>query len=124
MKATSIRAIGTIAVLTLLTNILGFGREILVARAYGASDTADAFVTAYAIVAACFLIFTASTVQSTFMPRYQNLQQNSQFRATLLFQNSFFYLFLITGTITVVLILFASQLVSIVVPGFDSQRAS
>lgn len=124
MKLSSLRAIGTIAVLTLLTNILGFGREVLVARAYGASDTADAFVTAYAIVAACFLIFTASTVQSTFMPRYQNYQKRGQHLAALLFQNTFLYLFLITAAISGVLILFAPQWVSLVVPGFAPDKAA
>lgn len=122
MKLTSIRGIGTIAVLTLLTNVFGFVREVLVARAYGASDTADAFVTAFAIVAACFLIFTASTVQSTFMPRYQDYLKNDPARSALLFQNSFFYLFVITAAIALVLMLFAPHLVALVAPGFASEK--
>lgn len=124
MKLVSIRAIGTIAILTLLTNILGFGREILVARSYGATDTADAFVTAYSIVAACFLVFTAATVQSTFMPRYQDYQKRSQGIAAQLFQNSFLYLFLITGAISALLMVFARQWVSLVVPGFDAEKTN
>lgn len=124
MNLTSIRAIGTIAVLTLLTNVLGFGREVLVARAYGTSDTADAFVTAFAIVAACFLVFTASTVQSTFMPRYQEYLKSNPARAALLFQNTFLYLFLITGAIALALTLFAPQWVSFVVPGFSPEKTA
>ncbi len=119
MKLVSLKAIGTVAALTLATNLLGFGREVLVARAYGANETADAFVTAYAIVAACFLVFSAATVQSTFMPRYQARQAEDPRHATWLFQNSFVYLFLITAAITAALMYFAEPVASLVVPGFS-----
>lgn len=122
MKLASLQAIGVVAALTLATNILGFGREVLVAQAYGATDTADAFVTAYAIVAACFLVFTGATVQSTFMPAYQARLSESPAHAAWFFQNIFFYVFLITGAISLMLISFAMPVVRLIVPGFDADK--
>lgn len=122
MKLASLQAIGTVAALTLATNILGFSREVLVARAYGATDTADAFVTAYSIVAACFLVFTGATVQSTFMPRYQARLAESPAKAAWLFQNTFFYLFLITAAIALTLMSFATPVVRLIVPGFNADK--
>lgn len=118
MKLASLKAIGTVSALTLATNVLGFGREVLMARAYGATETADAFVTAYSIIAACFLIFTAATVQSAFMPRYQERQARNPIHAAWLFQNTFLYLFLICAAISAALMLFSGSIVAVVVPGF------
>ncbi|HKU52242.1 MAG TPA: hypothetical protein VJQ25_07245, partial [Nitrospira sp.] len=68
-----LKAVGVVAGLTLTTNLFGFIREVLLARSFGASAEADTFVTAFTVVSACFLIFTAGTVQSAFMPLYQGL---------------------------------------------------
>lgn len=70
------KTVGFLSLITLFTNILGFVRELLIARNLGTSNEADAFFSAFSIVAACFLIFSASTVQSALGPVYQGLVEN------------------------------------------------
>ena len=83
-----LKAVGVVAGLTLATNLFGFTREVVLARTFGASADADAFVTAFTVVSACFLIFTAGTVQSAFMPLYQGLDSSSSAKARWLFWHS------------------------------------
>ena len=56
-------AIG-LMVATLIAKILGFGRELTLASAYGASSTSDAFLVAMNIPA---VIFTAVGIYTTFL---------------------------------------------------------
>jgi len=117
------RSISLVALLTLLTNILGFGREILTARAFGTSAAADAFVTAFTVVAVFFLIFTAGTVQGAFMPRYQSLVLEG-------FPGKAKWLFLHTLKLMGWLLLFLVALlffgakfwVKLIVPGFTPEK--
>ena len=67
-----LKATGLVAGLTFGTNLLGFVREMLFAREFGASSEADVYVTAFSIAALCFLVFSGGALQGAFMPRYQN----------------------------------------------------
>jgi len=117
-----VKAIGLVAGLTLATNLLGFVREIFMARAFGTTAEADAFVTAFTIVATFFLLFSAGTIQAAFMPLYQSLRQaGNANKAKWLFQVSFFRLTLLLLGI-ILLIVFASDTwVLLVVPGFEQE---
>lgn len=120
----AVRAVGLVAGLTLLTNVLGFVRELLMARAFGTGPAADAFVTAFAIVSTCFLVFTAGTVQAAFMPAYQRLvAAGAAAQARGLFWRALFWLGGLLAAGTVVLVLAAAPVVAAVVPGFDAARA-
>jgi putative peptidoglycan lipid II flippase len=114
-----IRSAGVIAGLTLFTNILGLVREILTARALGASAVADAFLAAFSIASACFLVFSAATVQSAFMPVYQEVAALKAPAARGLFWRAFSVLGSILLLITVVFIWIAPKLVAVAVPGFS-----
>ncbi len=122
--AKAVRAVGLVAGLTLVTNVLGFVRELLMARAFGTGPAADAFVTAFAIVSTCFLVFTAGTVQAAFMPAYQRLvAAGVAAQARGLFWRAMFWLGGLLAAGTVVLVLAAAPVVAVVVPGFDAARA-
>lgn len=73
--------IAVVAGLTLLTNILGFGREMLTAYHFGISAETDAFFTAFSLVSFGFLIFSAGALQGAFMPHYQKLLQHQHEQA-------------------------------------------
>ncbi len=117
------KAIGLIASLTFLTNILGFVREVLFARAFGTTDVADAFITAFTIASAFFFIFLAGTVQPAFMPRYQELiAKRKEQSASLLFKKLFLILSVLFIGVIIVLQFSGSTLVDWVVPGFDPKK--
>ena len=117
------KAAGLVAALTLATNVLGFVRELFMARAFGASAAADAFITAFTLVSSCFLVFTAGTVQAVFMPRYQGLigaAENAAARR--LFFVSMCWLAALLTCLALVVGLGARPLVAIVAPGFDPSQ--
>jgi putative peptidoglycan lipid II flippase len=118
----SIRSIGVVSILTLLTNLLGFVREMFIARSFGASVYADAFAAAWSIVAACFLIFSSVTIQAAFMPIYQNAQCRSEAAARGLFWRCVAWVAGCAFALTMLLAVFAPEWTSIVLPGFTDEK--
>lgn len=118
-----LRATAIVAGLTLATNLLGFVREVLFARAFGAAGRADVYITAASIVAVCFLVFSAGSLQGAFMPRYQQaLVQGDGGRARGLWRGVLRALALVLVLIALALWLGADTWVGLVVPGFDPER--
>lgn len=116
---------GIISALTLSTNVLGFFRELLFARAFGVGQEADAYVTAFSIVATCFLVFSAGSLQGAFMPRYQQaIVKAIPSRARGLWLYSLIGLCLILAVIVVTITLGAESVVAWVVPGFSELARS
>jgi putative peptidoglycan lipid II flippase len=128
MKHTStasslVSTIGIVSGLTLLTNLLALVREVLFARAFGATATADCYVTAATIVATCFLIFAAGSLQGAFMPRYQRALVDGECgRAVGLWRSTLWSLILVLGLITAGLMLWPGLWVGWVVPGFAAEQ--
>lgn len=113
---------GLISALTLLTNLLGFVRELLFARAFGATQEADSFVAAFSIVATCFLVLAGGPLQGAFMPRYQQAMVHEHHAlAKGLWRATFAGVFIFAGAIGVAIYFGAERIVSWVVPGFDQE---
>jgi len=113
-------SVGLISGLTLLTNLLGFVREILFARAFGATQESDCFVSAFSIVATCFLILTAGSLQGAFMPRYQEaIVRKKPAVAKGLWRGALGGVLLFSAGISLVVLCCADQIVALVVPGFE-----
>ena len=74
-------------VATLLSKILGFGRELTLASAYGASGTSDAFLVAMNIPA---VIFTAigTSLGTAFIPLYCDVNSKGGEKASIKFTNN------------------------------------
>ena len=119
-----LRAIGAVSVLTLLTNLLGFAREILTAHALGTGPNADAFVAAWSIVSACFLVFSSITIQAAFMPNYQAARANSTSASRGLFWHSFGWTAAASCVLIAVLDLGATSWVKLVLPGFTLEKTA
>lgn len=118
-----IRYIGWVAALTLATNILGFVRELLVARAFGIGFQADAFVAAFTIISMCFLIFSSGTLQTAFMPVFQALIENQEEgRARWLFVRTLKVFGSVLLILTIVVAAGGKLWVSIALPGFSSEQ--
>lgn len=108
----------TVAGLTLATNALGFVREILVARSYGATTETDAFFSAFSIISLFSLLFLAGTVQGAFMPHYIALKHKDKTCSAECLLNLTLKYSLLTGAVfSVLLFIFADPIANVVFSG-------
>jgi putative peptidoglycan lipid II flippase len=123
MTGRLVGSIGIVAGLTLATNFLGFLREVLLGRYYGATGETDAFFSAFTIVSFSFLIFGASTIQSALMPRYQALREFGQTgEAVGLAKRAGAILLVLLTALMLALYFFARQIAEFALPGFPADR--
>ena len=62
----------------LLSYVLGFVRDLLVAFYFGASASTDAFFSAYLVPDAIYIITAAGVLSGVFMPMLGKIKQKSQ----------------------------------------------
>lgn len=116
---------GLLSILTLLTNLFGFIRELFFAKAFGATKEADSFIAAFSIVATCFLILSGGALQGAFMPRYQQaIVKSQQGLARQLWRASLAGVVLFSLVLSFLLFFEAERIISIILPGFDVVSAS
>lgn len=116
-----VRATGTVAILTVISNILGFLRETSLAAVFGTTSDTDAYLVAATIPHLLYGIITYG-ISTTFIPAYSKVLEERGKAAASQFANTFFWIVLFVGmTLVVVGELFAEQLVRIVAPGFEEQ---
>lgn len=86
-----LKAASVVSFLMILSSLLGFLREIFIAKSFGLSSEMDCFVVAFSIISFIFLIFNPPTIQTVFMPLYQGfLSEDAPLEASKIF-NSCFY---------------------------------
>lgn len=113
-------AVGLMAV-TLIAKFLGFGRELALATAYGASGTSDAFLVAMNIPA---VIFTAigTSLGTAFIPLYCDVDSKLGEREANKFTNNVFNIVvLICLAFSVIGALFTPQIVKLFAIGFKGE---
>ncbi len=109
----SIKTVGFMFVMILLSKLMGQGREMLIASLYGSSDAADAFYVASALPLNLFDIVFASAVSSAFIPVYNTYLEKDGARESDRFASAFLNAILIGSVIlTGLLVLFSSDVVS------------
>ena len=116
LKAT----IGLILV-TLLAKILGFGRELVLASIYGASNYSDAYLTAMNIPNVIFSAIGA-TLSTTFIPLYFETNKAGGKERALKFANNILNLVVIISIIlAIVSLIFTKPLVKLFAIGFEGE---
>ena len=113
-------AVGLMAA-TLVAKILGFGRELALASAYGASGVSDAFLVAMNIPA---VIFTAigTSLGTAFIPLYCEVNANKGEQSSNKFTNNVFNIVVIICiVISVIGAIFTPQIVKIFAVGFEGE---
>ena len=113
-------AIG-LMVATLIAKILGFGRELTLASAYGASSTSDAFLVAMNIPA---VIFTAvgTSLGTAFIPLFCEVRSNKGDEASLRYTNNIFnVVIIICSILALVGVVFAPEVVKLFALGFEGE---
>jgi putative peptidoglycan lipid II flippase len=103
---------------TLLSRILGYLRDILIAIFLGASIFADAFFVAFRIPNTFRRLFAEGTFNAAFIPSYTNEKINGKNKGKKFADEIFNLLVLILFLIIILVEIFAPYLVYLIAPGF------
>ena len=116
-----VKAAGVIGVATFSSRILGFIRDMVLARLFGATPAADAFYVAFRIPSLLRELFAEGSMSAAFIPvftEYHSLKSKRE--AWELASAVFTTLLTIVTLVTVVGILIAPWLVQALAPGFHA----
>ncbi|MGC4096868.1 MAG: murein biosynthesis integral membrane protein MurJ [Nitrospira sp.] len=115
-----VKAAGVIGVATFSSRILGFIRDMVLARLFGATPAADAFFIAFRIPSLLRELFAEGSMSSAFIPVYTEYRTTrSQQDAWELASAVFTTLLTIVTLVTMVGIVIAPWLVQLLAPGFQ-----
>jgi putative peptidoglycan lipid II flippase len=106
------------AIATFFSRILGLVREQVMAAYFGASGITDAFLVAYRIPNLLRDLFAEGAFSSAFVPTFVEANQKSQNESRELMWSLFWILFLVTGSLSLGIAIFAPELISIFAPAF------
>lgn len=115
-----LRGTAIVSVVTLLSRVLGFIRDLLVARLLGASLFADAFFVAFRIPNLLRSFLAEGALTSAFTPTFCGALAESPERARATFRRIVGFLLTITLPLTALGIAFAPALLSVIAPGFEA----
>lgn len=113
-----LRGTAIVAILTLVSRLLGFVRELLVAILFGASAIADAYFVAFRIPNLLRSIFAEGALNGAFVPVFSDSLAQSKERALLVSRAVSTILIGSTIIISVIGIIAAPYIVSLLAPGF------
>lgn len=116
---------GTLAVgiNTLASRILGFVRDLLVAKLFGASMIADAFFVAYRVPNLLRSLVAEGALTSAFIPVFASELKKSKADAQSSLSGIFTLLISFTTLVTILGIFFSPQIANFFAPGFDRERS-
>lgn len=106
------------AIATFFSRILGLVREQVMAAYFGASGITDAFLVAYRIPNLLRDLFAEGAFSSAFVPTFVEANQESQEKSRELLWSLFWLLTIITGAISILMMIFAPELIEIFAPSF------
>lgn len=113
------KAAGLIGLATLSSRILGFIRDMVLARLFGAGMVSDAFFVAYRIPNMLRELFAEGSMSAAFIPVFtETLTRKNREEARRLGSATFSILLITVGIITLLAILIAPWIVRVIAPGF------
>lgn len=108
-----------IAGATLVSRVLGFARDLMIAYLLGAGPWADAFFVAFRAPNLMRRLFGEGTLAMAFVPRYTRLShEQGPEKAHALARASLFWLLVIIGSCVGLGMLFAPEVTALLAPGF------
>ena len=114
-----IKSTSTFSFFTLISRILGYLRDLLIAIYLGSGPIADAFFVAYRIPNTFRRLFSEGTFNAAFVPSYSSELASGKKRSTK-FANKIFNLLLISLFLIVLIIeIFMPSFVFVIAPGFE-----
>lgn len=116
-------AAGIVAFGTLISRILGFVRDMILANLFGATVAADAFYVAFRIPNLLRELFAEGSMSAAFIPVFtEYLSKKSRSEAKELASAAFTTLVLLLCMVVALGILFSPQLIQWIAPGFVQDR--
>ncbi|HXH75856.1 MAG TPA: murein biosynthesis integral membrane protein MurJ [Bacteriovoracaceae bacterium] len=106
------------AIATFFSRILGLIREQVMAAYFGASGVTDAFLVAYRIPNLLRDLFAEGAFSSAFVPTFVETNHESKEKSNELMWSLFWLLSAITGAISLGIMIFAPELISVFAPAF------
>jgi len=104
---------------TLLSRVLGFFRDVLLASVLGAGPMADAFYVAFRLPNTLRRLFAEGSMTMAFVPVFSDLREKHGDEAAFaMTRAAFVWLVLILGVVTVLAFFFARPLTLAIAPGF------
>lgn len=119
-----LRGTGLVAALTLLSRILGFFRDVLIARLFGASILSDLFFVAFRIPNLLRSVVAEGAMTSAFVPVFSSELSQSKERAQLVFRAMSSVLLALSGLLTLLGIIFAEEVVTLMAPGLSTDAGT
>ena len=113
-----IKSTGTFGFYTIISRLLGYIRDILIAIFLGTGLLADAFFVAFRIPNTFRRVFSEGTFNAAFVPSYTSEMNKGEKSANEFANNIFNLLFLGLLILTIVVQIFMPGFVSIIAPGF------
>jgi putative peptidoglycan lipid II flippase len=113
------RAAGLMSIATFISRILGFVKDMILARFFGATGIADTFFVAFRIPNLLRELFAEGSMSSAFIPvltEYQTKQGIEE--AKRLVKITFTFITIFVGLICIIGIIFAPAIVTAIAPGF------
>ena len=124
-KSRLIKAAGVVGSATLISRILGFVRDAVIAWFLGAGFSSDAFIAAFRIPNLLRRLFAEGSLSSAFVPVFtEYIVQNDQEEAFSMARSAFRLLSVILFLVTIGGILLSPWIVHLIAPGFDTQKIS
>ena len=113
------RNASVIAGATLLSRVLGFVRDVIIAFALGAGPLADAFFVAFRIPNVLRRLFAEGSLTMAFVPVFTRIRQDQGDQAAFaLARSTLVWLLLILGMIVFIVLIGARPLTMVIAPGF------
>ena len=113
-----IASASTFGFFTLISRILGYVRDILIAVFLGTSLFADAFFVAFRLPNTFRRLFAEGTFNAAFIPSYAGALAKNKKRADQFAKNVFNLLFIILLFFVLIAEIFMPQLIFLIAPGF------
>ena len=119
-----VKSTGTFGFYTIISRLLGYLRDVLIAIFLGTSFLADAFFVAFRIPNTFRRLFAEGSFNAAFVPNYTSQLVKSKSKSTTFANSIFNLLFLGLLSLTLVIELFMPVFVSLIAPGFteDTQK--
>lgn len=121
------KAAGLMSFATFISRILGYIKDMILAKFFGATASADTFFVAFRIPNLLRELFAEGSMSSAFIPVLTEYQtKNGKDEANRLVRTVFIFILFFVGIICIIGIIFAPAIVSAIAPGFlkDQEKFS
>ena len=111
-----------VMIMTILSRVIGFGRDILAAYHFGVEGSYDIYVAAVAIPESVFMI-VGLAISTTFIPMLSEIKYNKSQKEMFNFSNNIVNIVSLISIIIIILgMIFTKEIVNVFVPNFTIEK--